>query len=55
MKQLHSDMTCEEIQDYCAAKVKPTKKEEMIIVCDPHSETLMLIANLAARLKEINA
>lgn len=45
MSKLHSGMTCEK-------RVKPTAKDEVIESCDPHSETLMLIANLAARIKE---
>ena len=51
-QKLHSGMSFEQIQDYCNEKVKPTAKDETIIVCDPHSGILMLIANLAARMKE---
>ena len=54
-QKLHSGMTCKEIQDYCEAKVKPTAKNETIDACDLHSETLMLTANLTARIKELNA
>lgn len=53
--KLHSGMSFQQIQDYCDKRVGPTTKDEKIIDCDSRSEVLMLIANLAARMKENNA
>ncbi len=51
-EKLHSGMSFEQIQQYCDDRAKPTKEGEVIGSCSPHLETLMLIANLAARMKD---
>ncbi|KKN38120.1 hypothetical protein LCGC14_0756760 [marine sediment metagenome] len=51
-RKLHSGMSFEEVQDYCDEKAKPVPEDSVLLDCDFNTEIYILIANLAARMKD---